>query len=162
MKTTKKVVYFGIGIALYAVLGMSVNIPLIGHIQTDLGYIAYGVFLYLFGVPAFITGTIGCIIESMIVSGWFPTGWMIGQIVIGLICGFIYKKTNNKLFHVLATIIAVFIGVGLIKTVIECYLYTIPFPIKFVRNFIAFLSDVVPMIVGLFIGYGLKKRNIAN
>ena len=39
----------GIGIALYVVLGMMIKIPLIGHIQTDFGYVAYGTFLSLFG-----------------------------------------------------------------------------------------------------------------
>ena len=37
MKKTKKIALLGMGIALYVVLGAMVKIPLIAHIQTDLG-----------------------------------------------------------------------------------------------------------------------------
>lgn len=41
---TKKIAFLGIGIALYVVLSMTIKIPLVGHIQTDFGYVAYGAF----------------------------------------------------------------------------------------------------------------------
>lgn len=160
-KTVKKVAYLGIGIALYVVLSMAVKIPLISHIQTDLGYIAFGVYLYLFGVPAVVVGVIGCLLESLLVTGWVPIGWMVGQAFIGITCGFVYRdfKKNNILL-VLFTIVSVFIGVGVIKTVIECYLYNIPFMVKIVKNTIATAVDIVPMVVGLFLGKFLEKKNL--
>ena len=41
MNVTKRIALLGIGIALYVVLGMVMNIPLLAgtHLQTDLGYI---------------------------------------------------------------------------------------------------------------------------
>ena len=44
MKNVKRIAYLGIGIALYVVLGLVMNIPLLAgtHLQTDLGYIAFG------------------------------------------------------------------------------------------------------------------------
>lgn len=158
MSNTKRITCLGVGIALYTVLGMSVNIPLIGHIQTDLGYVAFGAFLYLFGWSATIIGIIGCLFESLIVSGWIPIGWMAGQLAIGLICGIVYKRSDNKIVHILTTILAVFIGIGLIKTVIECSLYGIPFEVKFAKDMVAFVADVIPMLIGLFIGYRLDKE----
>ena len=158
--SVKKIAYLGIGIALYMVLGLVMNIPLLAgsHIQTDLGYIAFGAFCFLFGWEACIVGIIGCFIESLIVSGWVPVGWMLGQLFIGVVCGIAYKKFNQRWVQIAVTIIAVFIGIGIIKTAVECVLYSIPVLVKFPKNFVAFIADVIPMIVGLFIGVMLKSR----
>ena len=148
---TNKIAMLGMGMALYVVLGFTIKMPLISHIQTDLGYIAFGCFLYLIGWQACIVGVVGCLLESLIFSGWIPIGWMIGQLAIGLICGIVYKKTDNILIHVVTTIITVFIGVAIIKTGIECVLYDIPLMVKFPKNLIAFVADVIPMIAGYFV-----------
>lgn len=157
MKKTRFIAYLGMSIALYVVLGMLVKIPLIGHIGTDLGYVAFGFACFAFGWPAAIVGVVGCMFESLLVSGWIPIGWMVGQAVIGLMCGYFYKHFNNKALHIIITVIAIFIGVGLIKTGIECVLYQIPLIVKIPKNMIAFIADTVPMLVGLWIGYNYKK-----
>ncbi len=46
---TKKICYMGLGIALYFVFAMALQIPLIGHLKTDLGYIAFGAWCVIFG-----------------------------------------------------------------------------------------------------------------
>ena len=117
MSTTKKVAYLGIGIALYVVLGCVMNIPLLAnsHLQTDLGYIAFGVYCCVFGWLGVFVGAIGCVIESMLISGWFPVGWLAGQIFIGISCGIIYKREDNKIIHIVVTIASVFIGIAVIK-----------------------------------------------
>jgi len=159
MNNVKKIAYLGIGIALYFILGLSVNIPLIGHIQTDLGYIAFGAWLFLFGWEATIVGVIGCLLESLIVSGWIPIGWMLGQAFIGIICGLLYKKyKNNNIMLIIITLFAVYLGIGIIKTVIEVNLYGIPFIVKFVKNNVAFLADSLPMILGVFLGRYIEPR----
>lgn len=45
--------YLAMGTALYIALSATAKIPLIGHIQTDLGYIVFGAFCVLFGWKAF-------------------------------------------------------------------------------------------------------------
>lgn len=165
MYKTKKITYLAMGIALYIVLSMAIKIPLISHIQTDFGYVAYGAFLSFFGLPAIIIGVAGCIIESLIFSGWFPIGWAIGQITIGLICGIFFKciaKIDNVFLRYIAYILiisfSVFIGVGIIKTAIECVLYGIPFQIKIVKNCIATLADIPPMVIGVIVAEIINKR----
>lgn len=164
MNRTKKICNLALGIALYVVLSATMKIPLVGHIQTDLGYIAFGAYLVMFGWQATVVGVIGCLIESLLFSGWLPIGWIVGQACIGVICGLWYKYSENKtgsykaVTRIIVTIIAVFLGVALIKTFIECYLYSIPIEIKFVKNFIAFVSDVIPMVFGVFIGEKLKRK----
>ena len=155
---TKTVAYLGIATALYVALSMALKIPLIGHIQTDLGYIAFGFALYCFGVPALVVGVIGCMIESMIFSGWIPIGWMAGQALIGIICGLAYKKTDNKVIHIFVTVAAMLLGIVCVKSIIECSLYGIPYAVKIPKNLIACVADLIPMIVGLLLGYRLKGK----
>lgn len=165
MSKTREMSYLGIGIALYVVLGMMIKIPLIGHIQTDFGYVAYGTFLSLFGLPAIIVGVAGCIIESLVFSGWIPIGWAVGQLVIGLMCGLAFKwiaDISNPfikyLLYVITVLVSVFIGIAFIKTVIECNLYAIPFQIKYVKNFIAAIADMPPIFIGVVVAEIIKKR----
>lgn len=153
MSKAKNVAYLGIAIALYVVLGMTMKIPLIAHIGTDLGYIVFGFCCYVFGWPAFIVGVIGCMIESLLVSGWIPIGWMLGQLAIGLICGWVYKKNTSKAVDIICTVVAVFIGIAIIKTSVECVLYSIPLAVKIPKNLVATVADIIPMLIGLFIGY---------
>ena len=159
MNKTKKIAFLGVGIALYVVLGLVMNIPLLAgtHLQTDLGYIAYSVFLILFGWVGVVVGIIGCFIESVITSGWIPYGWIVGQAFIGIVCGITYKKTDKKWIHILVTVISVFIGIAVIKTGIECVLFNIPLVVKFPKNFVAFVADSIPMIAGLPLGYKFRK-----
>lgn len=166
MNNTKKICNLALGTALYVVLSATVKIPLIGHIQTDLGYVAFGSYLVMFGWKAAVVGVIGCIIESMLFSGWLPIGWAVGQAFIGIMCGLWYRYTDNKgtayknITRIACTVLAVFIGVAVIKTVIECQLYSIPLEAKFAKNTIAFIADAVPMILGVFIGEKLKNQFI--
>lgn len=99
---TQNICYIGLGIALYFVLAMALQIPLIGHLKTDLGYIAFGAWCVIFGWQGCIVGAVGCLLESLILSGWFPIGWILGQIAIGLICGTAYKKCNSNVAKKLA------------------------------------------------------------
>lgn len=168
MKNVKTMCSLAMGIALYVVLGMAVKIPLIGHIQTDLGYVAFGVFLSIYGAPAVVVGVVGCLIESMIVSGWIPIGWMLGQTFIGIVMGIFLKKmkpiTGKRwILTIMMTVISMFIGIGIIKTVVECGLYSIPFEVKILKNSVATIADIVPMIVGIFVAERIKKeRNEEN
>lgn len=157
----KKIALLGIGTALYVALGFVVKIPLIAHIQTDLGYVAFGVMCCALGWPAFIVGVLGCLIESLLFSGWVPIGWMVGQGLIGLTCGFAYKHIKLHWVNILITILAVFLGVTVCKTGIECVLYDIPLLVKFPKNAIAFVADAIPMVIGYILGVTALKKPIA-
>lgn len=161
---TLTVCYLALGIALYVALSMSLKIPLISHIQTDLGYIAFGVYCVLFGWQGLIVGTAGCLIESLIFSGWLPMGWIVGQIFIGLTVGITCKLTESKsqkaktICRIIIAALAMFIGIAGIKTIIECKLYAIPIGVKFAKNTIAAVADYIPMVIGLVVGDILHKR----
>lgn len=147
-----------LGVALYFVASLSIKIPVISHISLDLGYIVLGVYCYRYGVVSgAIVGAFGCAAISLLTSGWFPPGWFVGNIAIGLICGFFYKK--DRIFRdIIVSVIAVFIGIFCIKTAIECVMFGIPLAAKIPSNGIAAIMDAVVMSLSIPIAVKLSKR----
>lgn len=158
MKSNRQIAYYAMGIALYVVLSLTIKIPLINHIKTDFGYAAYGAFLNLFGIGATVVGVAGCTLSNILSGGSFPIGWIIGQIFIGITCGYAYKKIDNMLYKILITIVSVFIGIAVIKTAVEVVFFNIPLEAKIIRSVIAFIADTIPMIVGLLASTKIKVR----
>lgn len=160
MNSTKKLSFTAFGIALYVCLSMSLKIPVIGHIGLDLGYIVFAVYCARMG-PYWgaAVGGIGCVLVSLLSSGWFPPGWLLGNIAIGLICGGYYKNRTvaEKIF---VTSLSVLLGIAWIKTIVECGLYQIPFLVKFPKNFIAFFMDAAVMSFGVIINERIPPMKI--
>ena len=153
MNTTRKVAYTGMGIALYVVLSMVAKIPVIAHISLDLGYIAFAIALYHMGaLYGTIVGAAGCVIISLLTTGWFPPGWFVGNIAIGLICGLGFGRQRWKsaiVRDIIICVIAVAIGILGLKTIIECILYGIPLAVKIPKNAVAFVMDAIVMSAGV-------------
>lgn len=162
MKTTRKIAYTALGIALYVCVSMMVKIPVIGHISLDMGYIVLAVYCKRFGaVTGAAVGAGGCFIVSLMASGWIAFGWPLGNLFIGAVCGTVYDATEGKrhetAINVAVTVAAVFVGVACIKTVVECPLYGIPLAVKlFPKNFVAFVMDSITMVVGVTINERLE------
>lgn len=154
----KNIAYTAMGVALYVVLSMALKIPFpVGHLALDLGYIALAVYAYRFGsLSAAVVGGAGCCLVSLLASGWFPIGWIVGNIFIGLTVGFFAKR--NYLAAAISSIPATFIGIAIIKTVIECWLYAIPFEVKFAKNMVAFVADALVLLFGCIFAALLQKR----
>lgn len=159
MTGVKKVSICGIGIALYVALSMMVKIPLVGHASLDLGYIVLAVYCYHFGsVSGAVVGGVGCMLVSMLTTGWFPPGWITGNIFIGLVVGMVGKKRDiSPEKRVGIVILSVFIGIFVIKTVIECCLYSIPFAVKLPKSAVVFFTDAVVMSVGTLLAPKLRR-----
>ena len=157
MNSNKTITYLGMGIALYVVLSYTVKIPLINQIRTDFGYLVFGVFLCIYGVEGTIVGVLGCIISNLLYSGTFPIGWAMGQLFIGLVCGSLFKKTENTAFRVLIACVSVFIGIGVIKTLVESLLFNLPLAAKFIRGLVASVADAVPFVAGIILSKKVQK-----
>ena len=153
---SRKITYLGMGIALYVVLSYTVKIPLINQIRTDFGYLVFGVFLCLFGVEGTIVGVFGCIISNLLYSGTFPIGWALGQLFIGIVCGLSFKKTKNTAVRVVIACVCVLIGIGVIKTLVESFLFKLPLAAKFVRGLVASAADAVPFAAGIILSNRIK------
>lgn len=158
MSRNKKITYLGLGIALYVVLSYTVKIPLINRIRTDPGYLAFGLFLCLFGTPATLVGVLGCIISNLLYSGTFPLGWALGQTFIGLTCGYVFRKTDKMWVKLVFGALSVFIGIACIKTVSESLLFNLPLAVRWVRGIVAAVADAVPFLAGILLSARIKLK----
>lgn len=151
--STKKICLCGVGVALYVALSMTIKIPLFGHTSLDLGYIVFAIYCYYFGsIIGATVGTLGCMIISLLVSGWFPIEWMLGNVAIGLIVGqFGAKHECDLKTRIVVVFISVFIGIVIIKTAVACVLYQIPLLVKIPKNLITFIMDGIVMGIGTWI-----------
>lgn len=156
MDKNRKIAFIGLGIAMYAVLSAFVIIPIINRIKLDLGYIVFGVYLNAFGVLGTIVGVLGCIIGNMLKGGSFPIAWAIGQMFIGLTLGYLIPKTKNTYLKILYCTISTFIGIALIKTIIEIWMFKFPFILKFSSNAVAFVADLIPLIGGVLLSKKIR------
>lgn len=147
---TKKITTIALLTALYCVLSAMMKIPFIGAISLDLGYIALAIACGTVGVWAGIVGAVGCGLESILFSPYgFSISWFIANLIIGVGCGAVFYVTKDNRKRVLSILIFVGIGMLLAKTGIECFLYHIPFAVKIVKNFVAFVVDSIVMIAGI-------------
>ena len=129
MKRNQKIAFLSLGIALYVVLSAFVIIPIVNRIKLDLGYIVFAMYLNTFGMPATIVGVAGCILAELLKGGSFRLAYPIGQ---------------------------AFIGIGLIKTIIEVAMYQFPLQLKFASNFAAFVIDAIAFVIGIVLNKKIK------
>ena len=156
---TRKLTVLGMGIALYVVLSYTVKIPLINQIRTDFGYLVFGVFLCIYGWQASVVGVFGCIISNLLYSGTFPLGWALGQLFIGLFCGWLLPKQKSRVLRCLTAAIAVLIGIAGIKTIVESVLFNLPLGLKVVRGLVAAVADLIPFLAGILISdHGIRSE----
>ena len=156
MNRNRKIAFLSLGIAMYAVLSAFIVIPIVNRIKLDLGYIVFGIYLNTFGIPATIVGVLGCIIGNMLKGGSIPIAWAIGQAFIGIALGYLLPRTEKIWLKLVWCVLATFIGMSLIKTVIEVAMYHYPVYLKFLSNTAAFVADVIPLIMGVLLNRKIR------
>ena len=158
--TTKKICVLGVLTALYVVLTSFLKFTIFGNIMVDLGYIAFAFALCMFGPWGTIVGVLGCALESLLFSVYgFSISWVAANLTIGLICGFTFPSIKANWVKYAVAIVAVAIGMLVVKTAIECPLYGIPLAVKLPKNAVAFGVDAAVMILGI-VFYQLTYKRI--
>jgi len=160
--TTKNICLTALGVALYVAMSMVIKIPVIGHISLDLGYIVFAVYCYIYGAASgAIVGACGCFLVSILATGWLGTEWAMGNLLIGVICGIVYKRIKDHRYEIIigivTTVIAVFLGICIVKTALACAVYGYPFAVKFAKNSIAFVMDSIVMSIGFLFAKRIQK-----
>lgn len=154
----KKMTLIGMLTALYVVLSFCMKFTIIGNIQIDLGYIVLAIACGLVGPWAGFVGAVGCGIESLCLSSYgFSISWFVANLIIGIGCGLSFKNFKNIILRSASTLIFVFVGVFTAKTLIECYLYSIPLAVKIPKNSVAFLVDFIAMMIGVLLLPKIEK-----
>lgn len=158
MTKAKKICAISALTALYVVLSAFLKINLIGNIMVDLGYVAFTVALCYYGWAGAIVGIIGCALESLLFSAYgFSISWVVANALIGLICGLGFWATDKVWLRIIIVIISCVVGLLGAKTLIECYLYSIPLAVKIPKNAVACAVDAGVMICALPICEKIKS-----
>lgn len=164
--STKKLCVLAMGIALYVVLSLCIQVPVFENYYLCLGYVVMAVYCYSFGpLKGILVGFLGVILYCLVKNGLrgMP-GWSIGNIVIGLFVGVTCKLTSNMkntlLRHIaisISMVISTAIAMLGVKSAIECFLYSQPFMLRTANNIYAFVADVFVLIFSLPICYKMHQ-----
>ena len=153
--STKQIALTGIGIALFVVFTLCLQVPIFENYYVCLGYIVMAVYCCSVGViSGTIVGTVGVVLYCLLISGLrgMP-GWVVGNIIIGIVSGLAFRYTrlmpNKYLKYFLCSVAIVsstFLGIFVMKSVVEMYLYSQPFLLRASNNIFAFIADVVVLL----------------
>lgn len=147
--------------ALAIVLSTWLKVPLISDIKLDLSYIVLTIAIIYCDVwGAMFVGVMTALLGSLLFSAYgLSYSWILANLAIVLIGSNFYKiSKSNTLIFAIGIVLAVAIGMLVVKTGVECYLYNIPLVIKLPKNAVAFVSDAACMLLGLPVYKLLPKR----
>ena len=154
----KQITIGGIGIALFVVLSLCLQVPIFDNYYLCLGYIVMAVYCYSIGtISGTVISTFGVILYCFLINGLrgMP-GWAIGNIAIGIIAGASFKWARRmknqwlkRLVCLIATIVGTAIGILCIKSGVESLIYAQPMIVRTAKNTSAFIADIVVLMVSL-------------
>ena len=171
---TKDITFLAAGIALFVVLSMCLRFPVFENYYLCLGYIVMTVYIwcvkwYEGAIIGFLGVILYCIIGGLGFNGM--PGWSVGNIVIGLIIGVSLKyiqqlksKTLQVILTAITAIVATFIGIELIKSLIDSFVVSQPFVVRFAKNMTSFIADAFVIVISLPICALIEKpaRKLRN
>ena len=148
----------GMGIALFVVFSLCLQVPVFENYYLCLGYVVVAVYCYSFGVTSgTIVAVLGVVIYCILIGGLrgLP-GWALGNVVIGIACGLAFHKARemqNKALRatlcILAVIVSCAAGILGIKSIVEAILYAQPLWARVLKNSYAFVADVAVLLMSL-------------
>ena len=163
--TTRKISLTAMGIALFVVLALCLQVPVFENYYLCLGYVVVMVFCYYFGpVSGLITGSLGVVIYCLLINGLrgMP-GWAAGNLIIGWMVGTVCKVTRHmqkiwlrNVLLVVTIVASVALGILGVKSLVEVILYAQPMALRMAKNIYAFTADVCILVFSLPICASLK------
>jgi len=155
---TKFVTNTALGIALFTVASLILQIPFFQNYYLCMGYIVMAVYTYFFGGwCGALVGTVGTLLYCLIIGHMGGViGWMGGNMLMALILAFTFRHTagiKNQtvkiVIWVLAMILAAFLGIVGVKSLSETILFANPLMVRMAKNFYAFLGDAFTLVLSI-------------
>lgn len=164
--TTKKICITAMGVALFVVLSLCLQVPVFENYYLCLGYVSVLVFCYYFGTgSAIAVGVLGVVLYCLLTNGLrgMP-GWAAGNLVIACVLGQTCRLTENikqPLLRngIMIAAIGVSSAVGIlgVKSLVEVCLYAQPMAVRVAKNIYAFVADVVVLTASIPVCLCLKR-----
>ena len=156
--TVRKISLLGVGIALFVVLSLCLQVPVFENYYLCLGYAVMMVWCFRFGPAAgAAVGAGGVVTYCLLTSGLrgMP-GWSLGNAVIGVLlgsglrlCAKIRPRAVRAAAQLALIVLATAVGILGVKSLTECLLYAQPFAVRAAKNMAAFVADAVMLAVSL-------------
>ena len=158
-KVITDIVFPAVGIALFVALSMCLRVPVFENYYLCLGYVVMTVYIWSFKwYEGAIVGALGvvlyCIIGQLGFNGM--PGWALGNVAIGLIIGLplkLIKRLKSRALQMLLTAVtaavATFVGILLIKSLIDSFIVGQPFVVRFGKNMTSFIADVFVIVISI-------------
>ena len=157
-RNLKVLIATALGIALFVVLSVCLQVPIFQNYYLCLGYIAMAVFCYSFGtVSGTIVGVFGVVLYCLLISGLkgMP-GWALGNVAIGFGLGLTFELTKimknrvaKYMLWVAAVIFSVALGILGLKSLVDSVIKSQPFLARVAMNLYAFIADVAVLLISL-------------
>ena len=154
----RKICVTAVGIALFVVLSLCLQVPVFENYYLCLGYIIMAVYCYSFGTAeGTAVGVLGVILYCVIISGLrgMP-GWALGNVVIGIALGITFGSTKfdgrkgaKAVLYAAVVIVSVSLGILGVKSLTECLLYSQPFILRVGKNVYAWAADIFVLLISL-------------
>ena len=118
------------------------------------------IYLYYFDTfSGTLIGTLGTFLYCVLINGLrgMP-GWVCGNLVIGILLGFCFKyvkqnKNKSELFLNVITyfmvVVSVALGILVVKSLVEMFLYAQPFFVRIANNIYAFVADLIVLCLAI-------------
>ena len=144
---------------MFVALSMCLRVPVFENYYLCLGYIVMTVYIWCFewyegSIIGFLGVILYCIIGDLGFNGM--PGWAVGNIAIGLIMGIALKKikkirsrTLQIVITAVTAVIATFIGIEIIKSLIDSVVVSQPFIVRFGKNLTSFIADAFVIVISL-------------
>ena len=155
---TRNISVTGLGIALFVVFTLCLQVPVFENYYLCLGYIVMAVYCCSVGTASgTIVGVAGVILYCVLTGGLrgMP-GWAAGNVLIGLGLGSAFRLTRNRMHPALrllvcavCIILSCALGILGVKSLTECILYAQPFLVRVVKNSYAFIADAAVLLLSL-------------
>lgn len=154
----KRIAINAMGIALFVVLSLCLQVPVFQNYYLCLGYVVMTFYCYSIDIASgTIVGTLGVILYCLLISGLrgMP-GWALGNLFLGITLGISFKyikKIKRPAVELIISVIIVtaFTAIAMlgVKSVIEYLLYSQPFMLRVTTNMTAFIADAFVIVVSL-------------
>lgn len=163
--TTRKICITAMGIALFVVLALCLQVPVFENYYLCLGYVVMTLFCCYFGpFSGMAVGGLGVVLYCLLTSGLrgMP-GWAVGNLFIGWAVGLTCKATRKLqkswlrcLLIGMAIVVSAAVAMLGIKSLMESFLYAQPMLLRVAKNTYAFVADAAVMLMSLPVCFGLK------
>lgn len=173
MTNTKKITLTGIGITLFVVLSLCLQVPIFQNYYLCLGYLVMMTWLINVGTASgTLVAVLGTVLYCVIIGGLrgLP-GWATGNVFIGIIVGCYLNNLRPKfdrkagkpiiiapITDIIVMTLASAIGILLIKSFVEMVLYSQPMLVRMATNMTAFIADCATLYIGLPIAFAVKRN----